>query len=79
MSDVRVLGEQGRKIVGNLNRHIQTAGPYARLKRVPKSYANGLKDRHPFLIGQRRACAEQIAHDVPECIPRMGVILAGSQ
>src|SRR5262249_3906488 len=81
MSNVRVLCEEGRKVVGYLffDCRVQAAGPYARLKRIPERDTDRLKDRYPFLIGQRRTSTEQLTHDVPECIPRMRVILAGFQ
>jgi len=64
---------------GGLDRRIGTARPRGFGEHIPDADPGGFERAHTLAVGQRGSGAEQRAHDRPEQVARMGVVLAGAQ
>lgn len=77
MRDARMRGEKGGKIVRRFfgDAGIKASRPHASLQHVPERDTAPLQHFQPFGIGQGGVSVRQRAHDRPEMIAGMGVIL----
>src|SRR5262245_12221871 len=77
MRNFRKGCEQGAEVVGLLipDRRVETARSRAGSERIPECDLRAIKNNQPFLIGKKGPRAEQLAHDAPERVAGMRVIL----
>ncbi|MFO1425420.1 MAG: hypothetical protein U1F11_00290 [Steroidobacteraceae bacterium] len=77
--DARMRGEEGREIVdldaAALDRTVEAAGAHGRCAHVPERDARGLQAQGALRIFERGLEAEQRAHDPPERVLRLRVVL----
>lgn len=82
-ADLRMLGEEGREIVGldrvRLDAAVQAAGSSTAVYHIPQGYAVVLQRLESLGIGAGGIEAEQPPHDRPEGIAGMGVVLRRRQ
>ena len=83
MPDLRAGAEQAGEIIGldavAIDRAIQAARAAAARDHVPQRHSGIVEPRQAFLVGQLESGAEQPAHDGPERVARMGVVLRRRQ
>lgn len=75
--DVGMLREEGGEVVCFfvLNVAVQAAFAFAGVQHIPQRDAAVLQALQSFGIGQRGMRTDEVAHDLPEGIVRVGVIL----
>jgi len=77
-----VTQQQGTDVMrprrGGVDRRIRTAAARGLGQHVPHAHPGGFERARALRVRQGRWCAEQRAHDRPEQIARMGVVLAGA-